>query len=208
MHAERNMDGRRSFAGEAEGEASGTAYWVTGLPGVGRKTLAGALAARLAETGGSVVHLDGDRMREMLGDRFGHSQTDRHALSLAYGRLCRELAGQGHDVVFATVSMFHDVRRWNRANIPNYREIYLRASPALLVQRHPKGLYAAALAGRIRNVVGFDLPMEEPEAADITVDVGAATTQQSVAEQVFRGLGLMPGSAGTDALQYEVPAPA
>ncbi|WP_332772052.1 adenylyl-sulfate kinase [Phenylobacterium sp.] len=200
------MDGRRSFAGEDE--ASGTAYWVTGLPGVGRKTLARALAARLTDIGGSVVHLDGDRMREILGDRFGHGQADRHVLSLAYGRLCREVAGQGHDVVFATVSMFHDVRRWNRASIPNYREIYLRASPALLAQRHPKGLYAAAQAGRIRNVVGFDLPMEEPETADIVIDVDTGTTPQSVLDQTLRRLGLIAPPTGALSSQDGAPAAA
>ena len=41
-------------------------------------------------------------------------------------RLCRLLAGQGFDVVCATISLFHEVQRWNRENIPNYREIYLR----------------------------------------------------------------------------------
>ena len=188
----------RSFQ-DSEPQA-GVAYWVTGLPGVGRKTLASRLASDLRARDQAVVQLDGDRVRRMLGERFGYGLADRHVLAQAYGRLCAELAGQGLNVVFSTVSMFHDVRRWNLANIDRYREIYLQASPQLLAERHPKGLYAAALAGRIRQVVGVDLPMEAPEAPDVRVDVARHVTPEAVAAQVIGALSTLP-TAGHPSLE-------
>jgi adenylylsulfate kinase len=170
--------------------ASGVTYWITGLPGAGKTTLAGHLAARIAEQGRSIIQLDGDRMRAILGGRFSYGQTDRLALAHSYARLCQELSGQGHDVVCATVSMFHEVRRWSRANTPRYREIYLKVPIEILTRRHPKGLYAAALAGRMRNVPGVDLTLEAPEAPDIVIEDDGTKSPDAVAAELFQFLHL------------------
>ncbi|MDP3749273.1 MAG: adenylyl-sulfate kinase [Phenylobacterium sp.] len=184
------MDHRDALGRDAHPGSPGTAYWVTGLPGVGKKTLAQTLASRITASGRPVIRLDGDRLREVLGGRFGYGQADRHTVAQVYARLCRELTAQGPDVILATVSMFHDVRRWSRANIERYCEIYLRASVDMLAARHPKGLYAAALAGRIRNVPGVDLPIEEPDTPDIVIDDDGSKTPAAVALELFRRLRL------------------
>jgi len=85
-------------------------------------------------------------------------------------RLCRLLAAQGADVVCATISLFHDVQRWNRENIPGYREIYLRVPIDELRRRDSKGIYAGAQRGDARDVVGLDVPAEAPEAPDLVLD--------------------------------------
>lgn len=175
---------RESDSGDLNAAAlAGCVYWVTGLSGAGKTTLAQALTARLLSVGRSVVQLDGDRMRSVLDGRFGHNQQDRHALAMIYARLSRELAEQGHDVVCATVSMFHDVRAWNRSNIARYCEIWLRMTIDQLVDRHPRGLYARSRAGHIRYVPGIDLTLEEPEAPDITLD--ATLPPEGVAATLF-----------------------
>lgn len=163
--------------------ARGCVYWVTGLSGSGKTTLSQALVERLGSLGRSVVQLDGDRMRAILGGRFGYTQSDRHLLAQTYGRLCKELGEQGHDVVCATVSMFHDVRAWNRDNIRHYVEIYLRMAIDQLVERHPKGLYSRGLAGHIRHVPGIDIVLEEPEAPDLILD--AALPPAAVVADLF-----------------------
>jgi adenylylsulfate kinase len=138
--------------------------------------------------GRSVVQLDGDRIRAVLGGRFGYGQADRRALAETYARLCLELTTQGHDVVCSTVSMFHDVRRWSRENIASYCEVYLNVPIAELAERHPRGLYAAAIAGRVRNVPGVDLPVELPETPDIRIDNDGSKTPSAVAAELFAGL--------------------
>jgi adenylylsulfate kinase len=129
-------------------------------------------------------------MRSILGARYGYGQSDRHGLAMIYAGLCSEFAGQGHDVVCATVSMFHDVRRWSRSHIPRYCEIYIRAPIDVLTHRHPKGLYAAALAGRIRNVPGVDLALELPEAPDIVIEDDGTKSPDAVAAELFDALRL------------------
>jgi adenylylsulfate kinase-like enzyme len=172
------------------GAPPGVVYWVTGLPGAGKTTLADHLAASLRERGRPVLRLDGDQLRAVLANRFGYTRADRYFLAMAYARLCRELAGQGPDVVCATVSMFHEVRRWSRSHLARYVEIYLRAPVSVLAARRPKGLYAAAQRGRMRNVPGVDQAVEEPAEPDLVIDDDGSKSADQVRDELFAFLGL------------------
>ena len=156
---------------ETEHEASpGRVFWITGLSGAGKTTVGRELWSRLRAAGRPVTFLDGDALRAVIAEDLDHSADDRRRSAMRNARLCRLLAGQGADVVCATISLFHDVQRWNRENIPGYREIYLRVPIDELRRRDSKGIYAAAQRGDGRDVVGLDVPAEAPEAPDLVLD--------------------------------------
>lgn len=113
-------------------------------------------------------------------------------------RLCRLLADQGADVVCATISLFHEVQRWNRENIPGYREIYLRVPIDELRRRDSKGIYARSEGGDARDVVGIDIPAEAPEAPDLVLDSYGAL---DVATAVDRILAVCDRQEGVGAAQ-------
>src|SRR5580704_16913989 len=156
---------------EPEHEPSpGRVFWITGLSGAGKTTLGRELRNRLRAAGRPVTFLDGDDLRAVIAEDLGHSADNRRQSAMRNARLCRLLARQGTDVVCATISLFHEVQRWNRENIPGYREIYLRVPIDELRRRDSKGIYAAAQRGDARNVVGIDVPAEAPEAPDLVLD--------------------------------------
>ena len=156
---------------EAENETSpGRVFWITGLSGAGKTTLGRELWSRLRAAGRPVTFLDGDALRSVIAEDLGHSAGDRRRSAMRNARLCRLLAEQGADVVCATISLFHEVQRWNRENIPGYREIYLRVPIDELRRRDSKGLYAEGQRGDACNVVGLDVPAEAPEAPDLVLD--------------------------------------
>jgi cytidine diphosphoramidate kinase len=163
----------------------GTTYWITGLPGSGKTTIARLLCARLRSAGSPAILIDGDRMREILGGTFGYGRAERETLSGIYGRWCQELNLQGTDAVCATVSMFEAARQWNRRNLDRYREIYLRVPFSVLRQRDPKTLYANAAKGRINDIPGLDQPFEEPCAPDIVIDNGDEASPAQIVERLF-----------------------
>jgi adenylylsulfate kinase-like enzyme len=141
---------------EAEDNASpGRVFWITGLSGAGKTTLGRELSSRLRVNGRLVTFLDGDALRSAIAEDLGHSARDRLRSAMRNARLCRLLSGQGADVVCATISLFHEVQRWNRENIPGYREIYLRVPLEELRRRDSKGIYAMAQRGDERDVVGI-----------------------------------------------------
>jgi adenylylsulfate kinase-like enzyme/phosphohistidine swiveling domain-containing protein len=156
---------------EAEHEASpGRVFWITGLSGAGKTTLGQELWSRLRAAGRPVIFLDGDALRAVIAEDLDHSAGNRRRSAMRNARLCRLLAEQGADVVCATISLFHEVQRWNRENIPGYREIYLRVPIDELRCRDSKGIYAGSQRADARDVVGIDVPAEAPEAPDLVLD--------------------------------------
>src|SRR5579863_10310577 len=148
----------------------GRVFWITGLSGAGKTSVGRELCDRLRAAGGKVTWLDGDDLRSAIAEDLGHNASDRRRSAMRNARLCRLLADQGADVVCATISLFHEVQRWNRENIPGYREIYLRVPIEELRRRNSKGIYAGAQRGDTRDVVGLDVPAEAPEAPDLVLD--------------------------------------
>lgn len=160
--------------------APGTVFWITGLSGAGKSTVAAALQRRLLEAGRPAVVIDGDRIRAVLGAD-GLAAADRRRMGGIYAGLARDIALQGVDAICATISLFHDLHAWNRANIDNYREIYLRAALATRTARDPKGLYRAARDHAAGPMPGFDEPFDEPRAPDLVIDNDAGGPDGAVA---------------------------
>ena len=168
----------------------GRVHWITGLSGAGKTTLALSLVKALRERGRTAILLDGDQLREVLDAQTGHGREARFALATRYGKLCKILSEQGVDVVIATISMFRDIHAWNRRNLPDYVEIYLKVSLDELRRRDPKGIYRAAETGEKRDVAGVDLAVEPPESPDILIEHQAGSTPESVLAAVLSRLGL------------------
>jgi cytidine diphosphoramidate kinase len=164
----------------------GTVFWITGLAGSGKTTIGRSLYHTLLKKKRPSVFLDGDTLRSIFGNDIGYSLTARRKSAMRNARLSKALADQGLDVICATISMFHSCRNWNRSNITRYVEIYLKVPMAELLRRDQKGLYGDAMKGRIKNVVGVDLPYEEPENADLIVQNDGSSDPSEIAASILK----------------------
>ena len=145
-------------------------YWLTGLSGAGKTTIGNELYLRLKEENPAVLLLDGDALRTVFSDSFGYSTEERRKCAMCYSRLCKLVSEQGITVVCCTISMFDSVREWNRKNIHGYVEIYIKASPQVLLERDQKRLYSGLQNGTASQVIGMDIQMEEPKTPDIVLE--------------------------------------
>lgn len=171
-------------------DVEGRVFWITGLSGSGKSTVAGVLHAKLRIMGLPTVMVDGDAVRDLL---LRDSRTDRAGrLQIAEfnARFCRFLCLQGLQVVCATISLFHSVQAWNRIEIPNYVEILLTTPLDVIEARDSKGLYARARSGNVTNVVGIDIPPEWPRTPDFVFSaegpVASGRTANFIEEVIAR----------------------
>jgi len=168
--------------------STGTLFWFTGLAGAGKTTIGKRFYEHIKSLERHVVILDGDTLREVFGDVTCYSMEDRRKLAMRYSRLAHMLTEQEIDVVCCTISMFHEVREWNRGNIPSYQEIYIKVPIDILIERDQKGLYSAVLDGEIQNVIGVDIEAEEPKHPDIIIENDGTLSFAEIDDLLFEKL--------------------
>lgn len=134
--------------------------------------------------------MDGDVLRAVFQDVGGYSANERLAIALRNARLSKVLADQGFDVACATISLFHECHRWNRQHLTNYREIYVRAPMEVLERRDSKGIYRRAACGDLTNVVGVDIPAQEPLAPDVVLENDGHHSAAEMVDQLWKALAL------------------
>lgn len=144
--------------------------WIIGLSGTGKTTLANEVVNRIRQLNSKVVLLDGDLIRELFGNDVDHTIEGRKRNAERLSVLTKYLADQDIHVVAAVLSIFPEWRRWNRENINNYSEVYMKTSMETLIRRDIKNLYASAFKGEIINVVGVDIPFPEPENPELVIE--------------------------------------
>lgn len=174
---------------------NGTVYFFTGLAGAGKTTIGGLFYQRLNKWKPDAVLVDGDLSRTLAG----HSAPDgkvllkdrytteaRKAGAFDVFQYCKTLAEQGKDVVVCSISMYTEVRAWNRENIEHYREIYLKVTQETLYRRDQKKLYSS----RAKNVVGVDLPWDEPNHSSIVIQNDGGETPEEIVNRLMKFFGL------------------
>jgi bifunctional enzyme CysN/CysC len=156
--------------------------WLTGLSGAGKSTLANALEQRLLQRGYHSYLLDGDNIRHGLSQDLGFSRAERVENIRRIGEVAALFVDAGLIVITAFISPFRADRALARALAPEgeFIEVYVRASLETCEQRDPKGLYAKARAGVVRDFTGIDSPYEAPERPELALDTERDSVEVNV----------------------------
>jgi bifunctional enzyme CysN/CysC len=154
---------------------------LTGLSGAGKSTLAIEVERRLFNKGYQVYVLDGDNIRRGLNTNLGFSPEDRAENIRRVGEVAALLVDAGCVVITAFISPYRSDRERARAAAgAAFHEIYIHADLETCERRDSKGLYKRARAGEIPDFTGVSAPYEPPEKADLVVDTGNTTVEESV----------------------------
>ena len=163
----------------------GNVYWITGLSGAGKTSIGKLFFEKIKQEEPNTIFLDGDELRLILNVGSSFSMESRLALSYRYSKLCNLLANQKLNVVIATISMFEEIRVWNKKNIINYNEVYIKVPMNVLIKRDKKRLYSKAIKGETNNVIGIDIQFHEPMNPDLICFNDGSKSIQKIAEEIF-----------------------
>ncbi|MBR1494700.1 MAG: adenylyl-sulfate kinase [Acidaminococcaceae bacterium] len=168
----------------------GTLYFFTGLSGAGKTTIGGLFYRYIKAKRNDIILLDGDQLRAAIGgDTRGkpdYSTEARRAGMWPTLKWCKLITDQGIDIVYCTIAMYDEIRDWNRAHFENYKEIYIKVSMDTLFRRDQKQLYSSGA----KNVVGVDLPYDEPKKPDFVVENDGQETPEEIVARLERHFGM------------------
>jgi len=161
----------------------GFTVFFTGLSGSGKSTIANALLVKLLEMGGRpVTLLDGDLVRKHLSSELGFSKEHRDINIRRIGYVASEITKNGGIALCAPIAPYDSVRKEVRKMIEplgGFILVHVATTIEVCEQRDRKGLYAKARAGIIKEFTGISDPYEEPEDAELVIDTGDMSPEET-----------------------------
>lgn len=157
-------------------------FWLTGLSGAGKSTIASALESRLWQSGNHAYVVDADTARQGLNDNLGFSHADRSENVRRLGHLAHSIVDAGLIVIVTAISPFSKDRALVRALFRprQFFEVHVSTSLATCITRDTKGLYARARQGQVCQLTGWDSPYEMPQSPDVRIDTTEVTVEDAV----------------------------
>jgi len=165
------------------------ALWFTGLSGAGKSTIANLVERELHRRGAHTYLLDGDNLRHGLNQDLGFTDGDRAENVRRAGEVAKLFVDAGVIVLCALISPFRAERKMVREFLEpdEFIEIFVDTPLEECARRDPKGLYAQARQGRLRNLTGVDSPYEVPENPELVLE-GAESSAAELATRVLEQL--------------------
>ena len=141
----------------------GILFWITGLPGAGKTSIANKIINTLNKEFGNTILFNGDDIRKIF-ELNDYSLTGRKRIGMQYSKLFQKITDQKINILFAGGVLIEEVRKRNKKNINNYVEIYLKSSKKKIISKNFKKLYNTT-----KNLVGLTIKPEYPKNPHITI---------------------------------------
>ncbi|WP_436776177.1 adenylyl-sulfate kinase [Yinghuangia sp. YIM S09857] len=177
-----------SGVGRLERPWRGATVWFTGLSGSGKSTVSVETERLLVARGIAAYRLDGDNLRHGLNADLGFGEADRTENIRRVGEVARLFADAGVVALVPVISPYRADRDrarelHERDGVP-FLEVFVDTPIEVCESRDPKGLYAKARAGEIRDFTGIDAPYEAPVKPELRLTPEDGTPAEQAARLV------------------------
>ena len=159
--------------------------WFIGKSASGKTLIGQKLYNAIKVNFQNIVFLDGDLLRSAISKELGHSKEERYISEERRSRLSKLISDQGVHVIVSGISNEPEIREWNKKNIKDYLEIYIKTDPKILYSRDPKDIYKNYLDGKTKNVVGEDIPFQEPIEPWMTIHNNGSDSSNEVIDKIM-----------------------
>ena len=164
----------------------GIVFWITGLPGSGKTTIAKKIHNSIEDKFGPTIEISGDDLRKIFSFN-KYDLKSRVHYAKTYSNLCQFLVKRKYNVLISTVSLFHEVHKMNRKNIKNYFEIFIQSNVKKIIRLNIKKTYKNK-----KNLMGLDLKPQFPKKPDIKIinsfNKSIAAISEDLLKKIFKKL--------------------
>lgn len=144
----------------------GILFWVTGLSGSGKTTISKKIKKDIIKYYGPTLIISGDDIRKIF--KFNkYTLHERQILVKKFCLFAKFITDQKINLIFAVVGMMDSPRIWNKKNINNYLEIYIKANIKSIIKANKKKIYHKKNSG---DIVGIDIRPQLPKKPDIIIN--------------------------------------
>ena len=160
--------------------------WFTGLSASGKSTLANIVEQKLYQLNYNTYLLDGDNVRHGLNIDLGFDEQNRVENIRRVGEVAKLFLDSGIITLTAFISPFKSDRQLVRQLFEKgqFLEVFIDSSLEVCEKRDPKGMYAKARSGDIKNFTGISSPYESPKNPDIHI-INNSITLDEASEQII-----------------------
>ncbi len=148
----------------------GFVLWLMGPTSSGKTTVSNAVVERLRNAGTTIIHFDGDEVRDFFGDNLGFNPEDRLRVVSTLIHLAKKVSLAGTNVIVSALTANPDARKLLDENLGDAVIGFIQCSIETCAARDPKGLYAMAKSGEIDTLVGYNTEYPVLENPDIVLD--------------------------------------
>ena len=170
-------------------------YWLTGLSGAGKSTIANLIDETLRAQGYRSFVLDGDRLRLGLNNNLSFTKADRSENVRRISEVAKLMVEAGLIVIVSAISPYQDDRHAARKRFRNdeFFEVFIDTDIEVCMQRDPKGLYRRAIAKEITHFTGVDDPYERPVHPEFLINTELLSARAATDHIVEHYLALNAG---------------
>lgn len=143
----------------------GILFWITGISGSGKTALAKKIKKKISKKYGPTLLISGDDIRKIF-ELKNYDKKGRLLILKKYCKLAKFITNQNINLIFAVVGMVDEVRSWNKKNIDNYVEIFIKSNLKNIINFKKKKIYHEKNVGKI---VGIHIKPELPKKPDIII---------------------------------------
>ncbi len=165
----------------------GILFWITGLSGSGKTTLGEKIKRNITNTYGPTIMISGDDLRRIFKLQ-GYDYNDRRVILKKYNEFAKYITEQNINIILAVVGMVEESRKWNRINIENYVEIYIKSKIKNIIKLNKKKIYNKIKPGKL---IGIDIKPEYPKKPDITIVNSFKKTTDEMAIKLIYSINML-----------------
>lgn len=154
--------------------------WIMGPTSSGKTTVSEKLVETMREQGVSIMHFDGDEVRNFFPKDMGFAPEDRLRVVDTICHLANKCVDAGMNVIVSALTANEDARARAFSSVKNLFVVFIDCPIATCIERDPKGLYKRAMDGEIETLVGYNTPYLPPEECEVSIDTSTLSPSKAV----------------------------